>query len=303
MAESVEPTISDVMTSLSAIMGKLTTMEERLDTHETLIGEMQPRVSILYHDQEEKNIDEMKEKESTRDNSEEGDASENSRKARGTARKSMFQRNVEETSELSERHQIVVQRATPSHSHIFLSSTDLAEYAQFVTKWFDWEIQHGIKLEPALIVSKNVRNQLMYNNGKTDTDFNSLTPATFCSMMAGETRVGSKVQFAETFRRAMRNVRVLSWDKVRPNSHERFFQGILRRQKIFMRTFQILMEANKEHCPSLDMREFGLAQIFLDLIDKQYSKYVLAEIPRIREDNYKRLADFVDVYVAKAKTH
>ena len=39
------------------------------------------------------------------------------------------------------------------------------------------------------------------------------------------------------------------------------------------------MEANKTACPTLEGKEFGLAQIFLDLIDKEYNKYILAEIP------------------------
>jgi hypothetical protein len=215
----------------------------------------------------------------------------------------MFQRNIDETATLAERHEVIIQRQTPSHSHIYLTSTDLAEYAQFVNRWFDWEIQHGIKLEPALIVSKNVRNQIMYNNDKTDTDFNSLTPSAFCSLMAKETKVFSKVHFAETLKNANRDIKVLMWDNVRPNTHERFFQGILRRQKMFTRTFQILMEANKEFCPALEGREFGLAQIFLDMIDRNYNKYILAEIPKVKNHNYNKLSDFVDAYVAQAKLH
>ena len=269
--------LEDIMGVLTHLSSKFDHLERKLETHEQILHEMQPRLSILFEERDDKDSDKSQ---TSKDCLEEQDGDVNKDTKRNPEdRKTMFQRKVEETSKLAERHAVVVQRQTPNHSDIFLNSTDLSEYANFVNKWFDWEIRHGIKLEPALIVSKNVRNQLMYNNGKTETDFNALTPADFCSLMAKETRVYSKVQFAETFRNAMRNVRVLAWDKVRPSSHERFFQGILRRQKIFLRTFQILMEANKTACPTLEGKEFGLAQIFLDLIDKEYNKYILAEIP------------------------
>lgn len=301
-----QPTIQDVMSALLSLKesmdgmnARIMVQEEATSVMQDLISEIQPRVSILYDKEEEDFPD--------RDDGNKKDARSSRRetdyKERSDNRKSMFQRNVDETATLAERHAVIVQRQTPSHAHVFLSSTDLSEYAQFVNKWFDWEIQHGIKLEPALIVSKNVRNQLMYNNNKSDTDFNSLTPSAFCSLMAKETRVFSKVHFSETFKHAMRDTKVLLWDNVRPNTHEKFFQGILRRQKIFLRTFQILMEANKEHCPNLEGKEFGLAQVFLDLIDKNYNKYILAEIPKIKDANYSKLDKFVDAYVAQAKIH
>ena len=63
------------------------------------------------------------------------------------------------------------------------------------------------------------------------------------------------------------------------------------------------MEANKDYCPTLEGKEFGLAQIFLDLFDRSYNKYILAEIPKVKDFNYKKLQDFVDAYVAKAKEH
>jgi hypothetical protein len=313
-----QPSIGDLMVALNNVAESIQQMNVRMIIQEeatlnlqTSLNDIQPRLSILFHGQEDKEDDNDDDDSENKDLARvhpdhpvsKGNEDLDSIPKIPKPRKSMFQRNIDETVNLAERHDVVIQRQTPSHSHIFLSSTDLAEYAQFVNKWFDWEIQHGIKLEPALIVSRNVRNQIMYNNGKSDTDFNSLTPSEFCTLMAKETRVFSKVHFAETLRHAMKEVKVLLWDSVRPSTHERFFQGILRRQKIFTRTFQILMEANKQYCPSLEGKEFGLAQIFLDTIDKNYNKYILAEIPKVKDQNYAKLSDFVDEYVFQAKVH
>lgn len=289
--------LTNVMDSIKNMNSRMVVQEEAQVLVQEALQELQPRVSILFNEQDDK--DSLASNNSGSSAAQVAPEGSKSTKAR----KSMFQRNIDETATLAERHEVIVQRQTPSHSHIYLNSTDLAEYAKFVNKWFDWEIQHGIKLEPALIVSRNVRNLIMYNNGKTETDFNSLTPSDFCSLMAKETKVFSKVHFAETFRNAMKDVKVLFWDNVRPNTHELFFQGVLRRQKLFLRTFQILMEANKSFCPALEGREFGLAQIFLDLIDKNYNKYILAEIPKVKDLNYSKLSDFVDAYVRMAKDH
>jgi hypothetical protein len=299
MSGEAEPTLRDIMALLQGVVTNVNDLAQRMSIQEDALADIQPRVSILF-DQEDKHESKL--------SSEEGSVSGDARREQlptvvADGRKSMFQKKVEEASALADRHTVVIQRPTPSHSHIYLQSTELGEYANFVNKWFDWEIQHGIKLEPALIVARSVRNQLMYNNGKTETDFNELTPATFCSMMAKETKVFSKVQFAETLKNAMRDVKLLYWDNVRPSSHEKFFQGILRRQKLFLKTFQIMMEANKQYCPELEGKEFGLAQIFLDSIDKNYNKYILAEIPKVKEYNYKKLENFLDAYVAKAKEH
>lgn len=300
--ESNEPTLANIMSVLTNLSEKFGDVESRLEAHESILHEIQPRLSILFEERDKRSDGSLK-NDSEDEHESEDLLNTNKNRSGATSRKTMFERKIEETSKLAERHTVVVQRQTPNHSDIFLNSTDLAEYATFVNKWFDWEIRHGIKLEPALIVSKNVRNQLMYNNGKTETDFNALTPSAFCSLMAKETRVYSKVQFAETFRNAMRDLKVLAWERIRPSSHERFFQGILRRQKLFMRTFQILMEANKDYCPTLEGKEFGLAQIFLNLIDKDYNKYILAEIPKVKDFNFKKLSDFVDAYVEKANEH
>ena len=210
---------------------------------------------------------------------------------------------MEETTSLAERRQVVVQMPTPNYSYIFLESTDLSDYCRFVNQWFDYEIKYGIKLEPTQIVSNKVRSLLIYNNDLADRDFNSLRPENFCTLMANETKVLSKVQFSETFKHAMRDIKVLSWTRVKPNSYELFFQGVLRRKRIFLRFFQILMEANKQFCPDIEGKEFGLAYIFLSLMDPEYNKLVLAEIPKIRQVNYAKIEDFVDTYVKKTKEH
>ena len=61
----------------------------------------------------------------------------------------------------------------------------------------------------------------------------------------------------------------------------------------------IMMEANSKMCPAVSGKEYGLASVFLSLIDSNYNKRILAEIPRITETNYPRIEEFIDAYMEK----
>ena len=201
---------------------------------------------------------------------------------------------------MSERHTVVVNMTPPSHKHIFLNSTNLAEYLQMVTLWTEWQARYGIKLETSQVISTNVKHILMYKNDLTDVEFNELTPVEFCKLMAKETIVTSKREFADTLRGALRNTSKLLWSDVRPNTHEKFIQGTLKRYKLYVKAFQIIMEedGNKKFCPDLEGKDYGLVQIFLDMFEYSYVKTVLAEIPRVKSNKYRTITEFLDTFVA-----
>ena len=87
--------------------------------------------------------------------------------------------------------------------------------------------------------------------------FAKLTATEFCELMAKETQVNSKVEFIDTLKHALRFLKPLDWSSVRPNTHELFFQEILKRKSIFMMTFMIMMEANSKYCPPVSSKDFG----------------------------------------------
>ena len=294
--------LQQILSRTEDMESRLTNIDDRLNVFEEKQNVNDSRLSILEGEDElDNNVDNSTNQEEKGTNSNPPETI--SKMVKDNKRKTAFMKAVSQTTALAERRQVVVQMATPSHSKVWLSSTELSEYCRFVNNWFDWEIKHGIKLEPTLIIADHVRTTLMYNNNMSEQDFSDLRPEDFCALMAKETQVLSKVQFHQTFKHALRDVRVLLWERVKPNSHELFFQGVLRRKRIYLRTFQILMEANSAFCPNLEGKEFGLAEIFLSLFDPEYNKLVLAEIPKVKQANYKRVEDFIDAYVAKAKEH
>ena len=309
-----QPSLQQLMEFMQEIGGQLVEMQSQMTVQAEKLSELslrtealEPRVSLMFGENEMDKEEERKssripddDKSSVEEQSNSGSGIFNNKPDR---RKTLFQQTLDKTTAMAGRHSVVYQMPTPSFSHIFLSSTALSEYSAFVNKWLDWETQNGIKLEPAKIVKRELRLMLMFNNDMEESDFNSLTPSEFCHLMAKETKVYSKVEFAKTFKHALKDIPRLLWENIRPNTHERFFQGILKRVKIYTRTFQILMEENKNFCPDIEGKEYGLAQIFLDLIDKEYNKNVLAEIPKIKATNYSKIKDFLDSYLVKGKEH
>ena len=180
---------------------------------------------------------------------------------------------------------------------------DLSSFTKFIIQWFEYEQINGIKLKPVQIISRRIRNLVMFNNSMDDSIFAKLSAEEFCVLMANETQVHTKVEFVDTLRHALRFLKPLDWSSVRPNNHETFFQDILKRKSIFMRTFMIMMEANSRYCPPVGGKDFGSAHVFLSLIDEGYNKRILAEIPKISESNYANIQAFLVVYVEQAGKH
>ena len=276
-----EPTLKDVMEILRRIDAKVDLNSERLSVLENDVAILKGEKSLA--EEEEKT---------------EGIGSRSSRKT-------MFEREVEEASTAPEGEQrmVVINMPPPEFKHIYLDSTDLANFSNFLIQWLEWERTYSLKLEPPRIMSCKLRTMLQYNHGLTDSEFFKLTPELFMKLMAKETKVQSKREFADCMRQALRYLRPLNWGKVNPGNHQKFFQGILRRRELFMKVFQIIMENNSDHCPEIKGRKHGLAQIFLDLISETYNESVLSEIDEVNKTNYPKIGEFVDAFVAKAKEH
>ena len=118
-----------------------------------------------------------------------------------------------------------------------------------------------------------------------EAEFAKLSPDEFCNLMAKETRVCSKNNFAETLRESLSHIKTLSWSGVTSANHERFYHSLLRLNSTFIKTLEIMMEKNSKFCPRVEGKETGLAQIYLDKIDKAYANVVLTEIDPVFDEH------------------
>ena len=208
---------------------------------------------------------------------------------------------VAESKVLSNRHAVQVIKEPPSHKHIYLTSTELSQYVKFVNDWIDYGLRHGISLEPAQIVSRTIRQRLLDKYDLTEQQFQELTAEQFCHLMAGETRVYSKINFSKTMMQALRYIKPMDWSKVTPANHEEYYNSILRLNTVFERTLAVMLEMNNEFVPDLENREYGLIFVYLRKIDKTYVKELLAEMPRIKESNYRNVQAFIKAFKDKAR--
>ena len=189
--------LQQILSRTEDMESRLTNIDDRLKVFEEKQNVNDSRLSILEGEDElDNNVDNSTNQETKGTNSNPPETI--SKMVKDNKRKTAFMKAVSQTTALAERRQVVVQMATPSHSKVWLSSTELSEYCRFVNNWFDWEIKHGIKLEPTLIIADHVRTTLMYNNNMSEQDFSDLRPEDFCALMAKETQVLSKVQFHQT---------------------------------------------------------------------------------------------------------
>ena len=229
------------------------------------------------------------------------DLAAESKKSDQTRRETVFMREIAENNSLADRRQIVVNMPPPPHNHIYLRSMQLHDFIKFVLDWFEYQSSHGIRLEPSTIISASIRNTLCDKHALKENIFHNMTPEEFCNLMAKETQVRSKLEFSQVLKHALQDYRRLPWDKVKPNNHHIFYNGVLRRKKVFTKTFQIMMEHNSSKCPDVEGKDYGLAYTFLNMIDEDYNKTILADMPKINNTNYKKIDDFINVYVEKVR--
>ena len=270
------------------ILAALEKINERLDVMEEQDRGLSSRLSIL---EGEKILDQ-----------DDGSKCEDRMNAKDR-RSTRFNKLVAENKVLANRHQVQVIKEPPSHRHIFLKTTKLQDYVKFVNDWMDYGIRHGINLEPAQIVSSTIRQRLLDKYEMTEQDFLKLSAEEFCQLMAGETRVFSVIGFAETLSAALSHIKPMPWEKVTPANHEDFYNSILRLNAVFERTVNILMEMNSEFAPRLDDKKWGLAVIYLRKIDKEYREVVLSEIPKLRQENYHTIHDFIKRFKERTFSH
>ena len=288
---------------LGAILLKLEAIEEKCDDNSRRMDSLDSRIDSLDSRLSIGDMEELAQTQRDVDASVSGEAKPVSSRKDADKRKSVFMREAQQSDDREVRKQVVIHIEPPSAKHIYLDSMDLSSFTKFIIQWFEYEQINGLRLKPVQIISRRIRNLVMFNNHMDDNVFAKLTATEFCELMAKETQVNSKVEFIDTLKHALRFLKPLDWSSVRPNTHELFFQEILKRKSIFMRTFMIMMEANSKYCPPVSGKDFGSAHVFMGLVDEGYNKRILAEIPKVSESNYPNVEKFLETYVEEAGKH
>ena len=54
------------------------------------------------------------------------------------SRKTRFQKDLEDVSAAEEKRMVVINMPPPDFKHIFLDSTDLADFSNFLIQWMEW---------------------------------------------------------------------------------------------------------------------------------------------------------------------
>ena len=290
---------SDVERIMNAIQDLRNDLTQRIEHNSMLILQNSDRLSELTA-----RVDILEGKAELSDEEVKNDV-KNSVSKRKNSRKTVFQQELDSVGEERDvtQRMVVVNMPPPKYDHIFLDSTNLADFATFLINWLEWERTYGMKLEPPRIIATRVRRLLQFNQEISDEEFAKLTASDFMKIMAKETKTSGKRDFALMMKSALENVRKLNWEKVTPVTHQKFFQAILRRKEIYLKVFRILMENNAQDCPPLKGKEFGLVQIFLDTVSDSYNDSIKAELKDINSTTYPKIEDFLTAYVDKAKEH
>jgi hypothetical protein len=150
--------------ALAMIMDKLSSLEEIINIQTQRIDEMDSRLSIgdAARLQELQEIQQSLDAETSKSNASDSPSGSPRDKPKvDKRRKSIFIREAERSDATEVKKQVVIHVEPPSHKHIYLDSMELSDFTKFIIQWFEYEQINGIKLEPAQIISRRVRNLLM----------------------------------------------------------------------------------------------------------------------------------------------
>ena len=162
---------------LEAILRKLDVIEQKCDENSRRIDSLHSRLSIG-------DMEELAQAQRDVDVSVSGEAKPvSSRKEK----KLVFMREAQQSDDREVQKQVVIHIEPPSAKHIYLDSMDLSSFTKFIIQWFEYEQINGLRLKPVQIISRRIRNLVMFNNHMDDSVFAKLTAAEFCELMAKET--------------------------------------------------------------------------------------------------------------------
>ena len=83
---------------------------------------------------------------------------------------------------------------------------------------------------PTFLVTQEIREILMMNNGMTVEQFHKVKPDDFIHMVADEIRFQSKKHFATMMLESCSVYPPVPFDKVLPNTYREYYHGILMRK-------------------------------------------------------------------------
>ena len=176
----------------------------------------------------------------------------------------------------------------------------LGSVAKAMRDILDFQEEEETTVRMTKVLSKGMKAHLLAKYDITGATLQSMKIDELFHIIARETQVYSTTSFYQALQEALGQSRVMDWNQVTPVNHETFYFQQLKLISDFGRVLKIMLVKNRDYCPRIDFKEFGLIRLFKEINDKTYVKYCCADLTKT---SYKTMDDFFDEYTEIAMGH
>jgi hypothetical protein len=184
----------------------------------------------------------------------------------------------------------VIKFESAEKCRIKISKLRLGQTARDIQALIDFQDEHEQIVRIQTVLSKSIKEHLKLCYNLNNEEMGKLTTHDLLRIVAHETKVFSIASFYEELYTCI-TVTIPEWSKVNPVTHETFYYQQLRLIAQFKAMLGIMLEHNRQFCPKVDTKPFGLILLFKLKNDKDYMRYALAEMPN---DKYTIMTKFLD---------
>ena len=208
-------------------------------------------------------------------------------------------RELKKNANLPNVQQTVVMREERT-CKVRINELKLSKVARAVKQILDFQEEEQTTVRLQKVVSGELRDHLreVYHLGHAEISEMDLSD--LLRVIAKETRVFNCVGFYEELRDSLRHIKIMEWKKVTTVTFEQFYFQQLKLIDLFRTMLSIMLEFNKDWCPRVDDKEYGLVRLFKNLNDRDYVRYVFGCMNKLQFDT---MNEFFDEFTAILVDH
>ena len=181
-------------------------------------------------------------------------------------------RDIKHSTDVASAQTVLVMRKE-KECHVTINKFRLSKVAKAIRDIINFQEEEGTVVRMQKVLSSDMKEHLRVSRGLTRTDLAKLDMSDLFQIIAEETKVYSTVAFYDELKDAMSHTKIMDWSKVSAVNHEVFYFQQLKFIDNFKRMLQIMLECNKEYCPRVDDKQYGLVRLFKELNDPAYIAY------------------------------
>ena len=207
-------------------------------------------------------------------------------------RKGSLFKDLASTTEKAAKSRITITRPE-KECNVTISDFTLSHVCKAMRRIIRFQEVEGTLVNMAKVLSAPCAKHLKLKYSISNEDLINMDITDLFHLMAKETVVHSKPKFYTQLKEALEHIKLPDYQEVSPSNYENYYFEQLHLVEDFKIVFKIMLEENKEYCPNVDEKEYGLIRLFKSFHSHRYWSYAYATRPNLK---YSKVDKFLEDY-------